>query len=58
MSVCRRSLAEAPRLLLCSQTSYFMGYIAEVVHRFFHPAATEEMLATFVPLVNGTVLDV
>jgi proteasome activator subunit 4 len=46
-------------LTLCrSQLSWCMGYIAENVRRFFHPAAIEEMLSTFVPLINGTSLDV
>lgn len=35
-----------------------MGYIADNVRRFFHPAAIEEMLSTFVPRVNGTELNV
>ncbi|KAL4243081.1 BLM10 family protein [Abortiporus biennis] len=39
-----------------SQTSWYMGYIAESVRRFFHPAAIDEMLSTFVPLMNGTSL--
>jgi len=39
-------------------TSWYMGYIAENVQRFFHPAAIDEMLSTFVPLMNGTSLSV
>lgn len=35
-----------------------MGYIAGVSRRFFHPAAIDDMLSTFVPLINGTDLDV
>jgi len=35
-----------------------MGYIADNAQRFFHPAAIDEMLSTFVPLINGTNLDV
>lgn len=35
-----------------------MGYIAENARRFFHPAAINEMLSTFVPLIDGTKLDV
>lgn len=35
-----------------------MGYIAENARRFFHPAAISEMLSTFVPLIDGTKLDV
>jgi hypothetical protein len=41
-----------------SQTSWYMGYIAETVRRFFHPAAIDEMLATFVPMIDGTSLSV
>lgn len=35
-----------------------MGNIAENVRRFFHPAAINDMLATFVPDINCNVLDV
>jgi hypothetical protein len=35
-----------------------MGTIASTVQRFFHPAATDQMLETFVPLINGTNLNV
>lgn len=35
-----------------------MGNIGNMSRRFFHPAAIEEMLTTFVPLINGTDLDV
>ncbi|KAI0359128.1 hypothetical protein OH77DRAFT_1473765 [Trametes cingulata] len=40
-----------------SQTSWYMGYIAENVRRFFHPAAIDEMLSTFLPMMNGTSLN-
>ncbi|EGN99641.1 hypothetical protein SERLA73DRAFT_159863 [Serpula lacrymans var. lacrymans S7.3] len=40
-----------------NQLSWCMGYIADIVRRFFHPAAIDEMLATFVPLINGTDLN-
>ncbi|EIN13624.1 hypothetical protein PUNSTDRAFT_94808 [Punctularia strigosozonata HHB-11173 SS5] len=40
-----------------SQTSWYMGYLASICRRFFHPAATEDMLSTFLPLMNGTSLD-
>ncbi|KDQ54765.1 hypothetical protein JAAARDRAFT_71570 [Jaapia argillacea MUCL 33604] len=40
-----------------SQTTWYMGYIAENVRRFFHPAAIDEMLSTFLPMFNGTDLD-
>jgi proteasome activator subunit 4 len=35
-----------------------MGYIADHARRFFHPAAIDEMLSTFVPLIDGSKLDV
>jgi len=35
-----------------------MGYIADLARRFFHPAAIEEILSTFVPLLDATKLDV
>lgn len=35
-----------------------MGMIASTVQRFYHPAATDQMLETFVPLINGTNLNV
>ena len=41
-----------------SQTSWYMGYIAENVRRFFHPAAIDEMLSTFLPPMNCTSLNV
>ncbi|EDR15426.1 uncharacterized protein LACBIDRAFT_301740 [Laccaria bicolor S238N-H82] len=40
-----------------TQVSWCMGYIAENARRFFHPAAINEMLSTFVPLIDGTKLD-
>ncbi|KAI9066676.1 hypothetical protein FKP32DRAFT_1589371 [Trametes sanguinea] len=40
-----------------SQTSWYMGYIADNVRRFFHPAAIDEMLSTFLPMMNGTNLN-
>ena len=44
--------------LFISQLSWCMGYIADMSRRFFHPVAIDEMLATFVPQINGTNLDV
>ena len=41
-----------------SQTSYYMGVIAGTAQRFFHPATIDQMLETFVPLINGTDLNV
>lgn len=35
-----------------------MGYVAETVRRFFHPAAIDEMLSVFVPMLDGTNLNV
>lgn len=35
-----------------------MGYIAENSRKFFHPAAINEMLSTFLPHLDGTQLDV
>ncbi|KAH7923993.1 hypothetical protein BV22DRAFT_1196262 [Leucogyrophana mollusca] len=40
-----------------SQLSWCMGYIADVARRFFHPAAIDDIMATFVPGINGTKLD-
>ncbi|KAH9921997.1 uncharacterized protein BXZ73DRAFT_91690 [Epithele typhae] len=40
-----------------SQTSWYMGYIADTVRRFFHPAAVDEMLSTFLPSMNCTSLN-
>ncbi|KAG1716353.1 hypothetical protein ID866_837 [Astraeus odoratus] len=40
-----------------NQLSTHMGCIAETVRRFFHPAAINDMLSTFVPGINGTNLD-
>ncbi|KAK7694364.1 hypothetical protein QCA50_001550 [Cerrena zonata] len=37
-------------------TSWYMCYLAEHTRRFYHPAAIDEMLKTFVPLINGTSL--
>jgi len=35
-----------------------MGYIADNSRKFFHPAAINEMLSTFLPQLDGTKLDV
>ncbi|KAJ7042558.1 hypothetical protein C8F04DRAFT_1076309 [Mycena alexandri] len=40
-----------------TQLPWVMGYIAANTQRFFHPAASNEMLSVFVPLLNGTDLD-
>ncbi|KAJ4476693.1 hypothetical protein J3R30DRAFT_3704168 [Lentinula aciculospora] len=40
-----------------TQLSWCMGYIAENSRRFFHPAAINEMLSTFIPSMNGSQLD-
>lgn len=52
------AIAVPPFLPLYSQVSWCMGYIADNARRFFHPAAINEMLSTFVPLIDGTKLDV
>ncbi|KAH8120571.1 ARM repeat-containing protein [Phellopilus nigrolimitatus] len=40
-----------------NQLPAYMGYIADSVRRFFHPAAIDEMLETFLPHINGTNLN-
>ncbi|KAF8203239.1 hypothetical protein BJ912DRAFT_842338 [Pholiota molesta] len=40
-----------------TQLSWCMGYIADNSRKFFHPAAINEMLATFLPQLDGTKLD-
>ncbi|KAF8971515.1 hypothetical protein BDZ97DRAFT_1913988 [Flammula alnicola] len=40
-----------------TQVSWCMGYIADNSRKFFHPAAINEMLATFLPKLDGTKLD-
>ncbi|KAJ7783436.1 hypothetical protein DFH07DRAFT_995453, partial [Mycena maculata] len=40
-----------------TQLPWVMGYIAANSRRFFHPAAANEMLSVFIPLLNGTDLD-
>jgi len=40
------------------QLSWCMGYIADNSRKFFHPAAINEMLSTFLPQLDGTKLDV
>ncbi|KAJ7462702.1 hypothetical protein B0H11DRAFT_2310714 [Mycena galericulata] len=40
-----------------TQLPWVMGYIAANSRRFFHPAASNEMLSVFVPLLNATDLD-
>ncbi|KAL5535214.1 BLM3_1 [Sanghuangporus sanghuang] len=39
-----------------NQLPAYMGYIADSCRRFFHPAAIDEMLETFLPFMNGTNL--
>jgi len=41
-----------------SQLSWCMGYIADYARKFFHSAAINDMLSTFVPLIDGASLDV
>ncbi|KAJ7666434.1 hypothetical protein B0H17DRAFT_1162542 [Mycena rosella] len=40
-----------------TQLPWVMGYIGANSRRFFHPAASNEMLSVFVPLLNGTDLN-
>ncbi|KAJ7456675.1 hypothetical protein FB451DRAFT_613190 [Mycena latifolia] len=40
-----------------TQLPWVMGYIGANSRRFFHPAASNEMLSVFVPLINGTDLN-
>ncbi|KAF8998336.1 hypothetical protein BDZ89DRAFT_1105652 [Hymenopellis radicata] len=40
-----------------TQLSWLCGYIAEHARRFFHPAAINDMLSTFVPQINGINLN-
>ncbi|GJJ09449.1 hypothetical protein Clacol_003672 [Clathrus columnatus] len=56
--ILKKELFLTRRQFEISQIPYYMGCIAEVTRRFFHPAAIEEMLETFLPLMNGTSLDV
>ena len=52
------TLGAASNHTCISQTSWYMGYVAETVRRFFHPAAIDEMLSTFIPMIDGTSLSV
>ncbi|KAF9535513.1 hypothetical protein CPB83DRAFT_841889 [Crepidotus variabilis] len=40
-----------------TQISWCMGYIADNSRKFFHPNTINEMLSTFLPLLDGTKLD-
>ncbi|KAI0094570.1 armadillo-type protein [Irpex rosettiformis] len=51
-----KDLFLARRQYEISQTSWYMGFIAETLRRFFHPATANEMLQTFVPLINPSSL--
>ncbi|KAG1755021.1 uncharacterized protein EDB91DRAFT_1096855 [Suillus paluster] len=55
--ILRKDLFLTRRQFEYSQLSWCMGYIADMSRRFFHPAAIEEMLSTFLPGINGTNLD-
>jgi len=44
--------------MVFSQLSWYMGYIANYACKFFHSAAINDMLSTFVPLIDGTSLNV
>lgn len=56
-NILREDLFLTRRQFEYSQLSWCMGYIADLSRRFFHPAAIEEMLSTFLPSFNGTNLD-
>lgn len=45
-------------LMYHSQLPAYMGYIIDSSRRFFHPATIDEMLETFLPMMNGTNLNV
>ncbi|KAL4069445.1 hypothetical protein J3A83DRAFT_4095440 [Scleroderma citrinum] len=53
----RKDLFLTRRQFEYNQLSSYMGYIADTVRRFFHPAAINDMLAVFVPGINGTDLN-
>lgn len=55
--ILRKDLFLTRRQFEYSQLSWCMGYLADISRRFFHPAAIEEMLGTFLPEFNGTNLD-
>ncbi|EFI28576.1 membrane protein [Coprinopsis cinerea okayama7 len=55
--ILRQDLFLSRRQFEYTQTSWCMGYIADNARRFFHPAAINEMLSTFLPLIDGTKLD-
>ncbi|KAF8587302.1 hypothetical protein K439DRAFT_1645895 [Ramaria rubella] len=55
--ILRKELFLTRRQFEISQIPYYMGYIAELSSRFFHPAAIDEMLETFLPQFNGTSLN-
>ncbi|KAF9568562.1 hypothetical protein CPC08DRAFT_679680 [Agrocybe pediades] len=40
-----------------TQLTWCTGYIADNSRKFFHPAAIDEMLTTFLPPIDGTKLD-
>lgn len=55
--ILRQDLFLSRRRFEYNHLSSTMGNIAENVRRFFHPAAINDMLATFVPDINCNVLD-
>jgi hypothetical protein len=58
MSLCLSHDSKELMFMSISQTSWYMGFIAETTRRFFHPSAADEMLKTFVPLINPMSLSV
>ncbi|KAI0067819.1 hypothetical protein BV25DRAFT_1794335 [Artomyces pyxidatus] len=57
LEILKQDLFLTRRQFEVSQTTYYMGHIASTVRRFFHPATIDEMLARFVPRINGTALN-
>jgi len=55
-NILKQDLFLSRRQFEISQTSWYMGYISDNLRRFFHPAAINEMLSAFVPVMNGSDL--
>ncbi|TFK30307.1 hypothetical protein FA15DRAFT_662249 [Coprinopsis marcescibilis] len=55
--ILRQDLFLSRRQFEYTQASWCMGFITDCARRFFHPAAINEMLFTFLPLIDGTKLD-
>ncbi|KAG8927367.1 hypothetical protein FRC02_008250 [Tulasnella sp. 418] len=55
--VLEKDLFLSRRQFEITQTSYYMGHLAEITRRFFHPACADDMLEEFVPRINGMDLN-